>query len=283
MMPNADASAPFTAGTAEQRVADIEQAFADPDIDGLVCSIGGTLSSQLLDRLDYGLIADNPKVFCGYSDVTTLHCAFGKLAGLSTFYGPALLPEWGELPQPAVETASGFLAATASTTPIGTLAHPLTEIVEHVDWSEDRPRRSRAAPPPVAVAEGTVTAPLISACPPVLRELVGTPWMPELSGTVLHLDLPEHPYRALDLLTDLTHLHNCGVLGELAGLVVSRPHLGRGVGDVEQALRLALQPHLFPAVLGIACGHTAPTLTLPQGAVVELSGTDLRVLTPGVS
>jgi muramoyltetrapeptide carboxypeptidase len=70
----------------------------------VLAAIGGDHAVELLPHLDYDLIRANPKLFQGYSDVTVLHWALLRRAGLVTFYGPALLPELGEHPAVLADT-----------------------------------------------------------------------------------------------------------------------------------------------------------------------------------
>ncbi len=72
----------------EKRVADIHDAFADPKVKAVFTVIGGSNSNQLLPYLDYELIRDNPKIFCGFSDITALLNAIYAQTGLVTFSGP---------------------------------------------------------------------------------------------------------------------------------------------------------------------------------------------------
>ena len=78
----------YIAGTPEIRVKDLHRAFADDEINGIFCVKGGFSASQLLDKLDYELIKNNPKVFVGYSDVTNLNIVFNQKCNLGTFHGP---------------------------------------------------------------------------------------------------------------------------------------------------------------------------------------------------
>ena len=78
----------YIAGTPEIRVKDLHRAFADDEIKGIFCVKGGFSASQLLDKLDYELIKNNPKVFVGYSDVTNLNIVFNQKCNLGTFHGP---------------------------------------------------------------------------------------------------------------------------------------------------------------------------------------------------
>ena len=72
----------------EKRVADIHTAFKDKTVKAILTVIGGFNSNQLLKYLDYELIKNNPKIFCGYSDITALSNAILAKTGLQTYYGP---------------------------------------------------------------------------------------------------------------------------------------------------------------------------------------------------
>ena len=76
------------AGKTEIRIEDLHEAFSRKDIKGIFCVKGGYSASQLLDKIDYELIKNNPKVFVGYSDVTNLHIVFNQKCNLGTYHGP---------------------------------------------------------------------------------------------------------------------------------------------------------------------------------------------------
>ena len=78
----------YMAGKAEIRIEDLHEAFSRNDIKGIFCVKGGYSASQLLDKIDYELIKNNPKVFVGYSDVTNLHIVFNQKCNLGTYHGP---------------------------------------------------------------------------------------------------------------------------------------------------------------------------------------------------
>ena len=78
----------YMAGMPEIRVKDLHRAFSDNEVKGIFCVKGGFSASQLLDKLDYELIKNNPKVFVGYSDVTNLNIVFNQKCNLGTFHGP---------------------------------------------------------------------------------------------------------------------------------------------------------------------------------------------------
>ncbi len=281
VMPHAAQDSSWVSGTIGERVSDLHAAFADEQVRGIVTTIGGDHSAQLLESLDFGLIAANPKVFCGYSDITSLlHAVYAK-TGLVTFYGPALLPQFGEWPEPLPETVGRFRAATSTAAPVGALPEYDSMVAEFIDWSEDEtePRQRGTAIRRRLLRDGIGQGPLIAGCVPTIRHLIGTPWLPDYEGSVLVLDIPDMDYEARRLDADLWHLRNAGILSGLAGLVIGRPRsLSPAVIDeVCDVVTEAVRPYRYPVLAQFECGHCDPAATLPIGVTAVLSGTTLTV------
>lgn len=78
----------FSSSSVESRLADIHEAFADPEIDGILTVVGGYNTNQLIQRLDYDLIRKNPKILCGFSDITCLAHAIMAKTNIVTYSGP---------------------------------------------------------------------------------------------------------------------------------------------------------------------------------------------------
>src|SRR5207247_7488689 len=81
----------YLGGSIDERLEDLHSMFADKSVDAVFAIRGGYGSGQLLDRIDYGLLRKNPKIFLGYSDITAMHLAIQKRAGLGTFHGPGAM------------------------------------------------------------------------------------------------------------------------------------------------------------------------------------------------
>ncbi|MHC8523291.1 S66 peptidase family protein [Rossellomorea sp. H39__3] len=90
-----------------KRVTDLHEAFFDPSIMGILCANGGFGSARIAPLLDYERIAENPKIFWGYSDITYLLNALQKWSGLVTFHGPMVASDLNE-EQRTAETVSSF-------------------------------------------------------------------------------------------------------------------------------------------------------------------------------
>jgi len=107
LMPGALERDDWHGGSPEVRAADLQAAFADPEVDAVQTMRGGYGSAQTIPLLDFEAIKQTPKAFFGLSDITALHAALLARAGLSTFYGPSL-SMLGQ-PSPASFTSERFL------------------------------------------------------------------------------------------------------------------------------------------------------------------------------
>ena len=73
------------------RLADFHAAFLDPNVKAILCTIGGFNSNELLPYIDWNIVKNSPKIFCGFSDITVLHQAIFAKTGLVTYYGPGYI------------------------------------------------------------------------------------------------------------------------------------------------------------------------------------------------
>lgn len=86
----------YLAGDDNERIEDIHSAFEDSTVDAIICARGGYGAIRLINNIDYNIIRNNPKIFCGYSDITALSAMILKKAGLITFSGPMAQSDFGE-------------------------------------------------------------------------------------------------------------------------------------------------------------------------------------------
>src|SRR6266404_8954602 len=111
----------FLAGSDEERLGDLMSMFRDPEVKAILCVRGGYGTARLLPLLDYKVIRANPKIFVGYSDITSLHCAFLKKANLVTFHGPMLHSDFCKKDMPDFTLQSFLRTLTQTTAPGGIL------------------------------------------------------------------------------------------------------------------------------------------------------------------
>ncbi len=231
----------YTAGNDAARLDDFHSMFLDRDIKAIFCARGGYGSMRLLDKINYGLIRENPKIILGYSDVTALLLAVQKRCGLATFHGP-MVREFNQMDRENWEFLINILSAGG----------PLS-----VSLGAGK-----------VLISGRATGRLVGGNLSLICHLLGTPFFPSLEGCILFLEEKgEAPYR-LDRM--LTHLALSGQLERLSGLVA---------GDFEEcgdgAFINGLLTDIFsdlgiPLATGLPVGHGRKNLVLPIGITAEL-------------
>jgi muramoyltetrapeptide carboxypeptidase len=254
-MPHAlDRGPLYYAGTAEQRAGDLMAAFADPGVDGIVCTRGGWGSAELLPLLDASVVRANPKAFVGYSDHTSIHTWLARECGLVSFYGPMVAADFAR--------ADGFDAASWD--------HALGGDAEWSVGASEGLLVLRGG-----VAEGT----LAGGCIAILAEALGTPYamLPATADAprVLYLeDIGTKPYQWDRM---LLHLRYAGMLEQVSGIVFGDMRQCVGAEQdalLEGAILHALRDFDGPIAIGLRSGHVdAPNVTVPLGVRVRL---DLR-------
>ena len=243
----------YFAGDDEQRLADLNRALADDDVDGVWCLRGGYGAMRILDGVDYDALRRRPKPLLGYSDITALHAAIGRRAGITSFHGPTARAELSDFSRQSLERALG-----GAGNPCGTASDARTL----------RPGAARGV-----LAGGNLA---------LLAALAGTPYAPRYEGAILVLeDVNEAVYRVDRMLRQLLL---AGALEGLRGIAFGQctecpaesddgaRTLDEVVAELADALRV-------PCVIGLPIGHVADQWTLPLGAIAELdaSGGALHV------
>ena len=279
VMPHSGQATAGLRVTPQTRAEDLHAAFSDPQVDVVLAAIGGDHAVELLPYLDYQLIRTNPKLFQGYSDMTILHWALLKRAGLVTFYGPALLPELGEHPTVLPHTDKWLRAAWFETAPLR-FAPATTWTDEFLDWDQQEDRtRPRALWPSegwVTIREGVAEGRLVAGClETICRHLKDSSAWLDLQGALLVLETSEEVPSLHQVDAYLTELADAAVFEQIRGLVVARPY---GY-DHDQTLRLwslvasRTEASGVPALGNVECGHADPMLTLPMGVRARIDAT----------
>lgn len=286
---HARASHGHTAGTIEQRVDDVHSLFSDPRVKAVLTSVGGLNSNQLLDSLDYDLIARNPKILMGYSDVTALLVAVQRVTGLVTFLGPAVLPQFGEPGGLHRYTEQWFRRVLMHPEAPLELTPSRRSIHEPVRWDVDdtAPRRGTAHRGPRTLVPGSVEGAVVAGNLSTLLVLAGSRYWPDVDGAILCVEEDESESPAsVDRM--VTQLRTMGVFRRIAALLVGRFHPGAGFCRAEplkDVLLTATRGYRLPIAVDFDFGHTDPMFILPNGirARVELGDVPrLELLEPAV-
>ena len=167
LMPGALERDDWHGGSPEVRAADLQAAFADPEVDVVQTMRGGYGSAQTIPLLDFEAIKETPKAFFGLSDITALHAALLARAGLATFYGPSL-SMLGQ-PSPASFTTERFLQVLR-----GETTGPVPEDSERLTV--------------VSIAGGKASGRLVGGCLLDFIFTIGTPWEPDLDDAIFFFE-----------------------------------------------------------------------------------------------
>ena len=262
----------YLAGTDEQRAADLQWALSEPGIDMVHCLEGGYGAARLYRLIDWDAVGD-PRIFCGYSDITALHLALATHANWTTFYGPMFLRFTRKKDELTAETREWFHRALR--------AEPLGRVFEDPD-----------DPYVLTVGEGVAEAPIVGGCLTLVAASLGTPYEIETDGCIVMLeDLNEEPYM-ID--AHLNHLLDAGKLQNAKGLVFGTdvnlkgqtiPEYNESTLSIEEVLDELIAPLGIPAIANVPVGHGKTKVTIPLGARARLDGANktLEILEAGVA
>ncbi len=246
----------YLGGRDEERLADLHSMFADPDVKAIVCLRGGSGAARLLDKLDYDLIARNPKVFMGYSDITAFHQAILTQTGLITFHGPVANSVWTpwvirQLEQLFYE-GKPFVYENPLYT--GSLFEPVLAPIQILT---------------PGIAEGRLLGGNLT----VLTAIAGSSYFPDFTDSILFLeDIGEEPYRVDRMLSQLAltgALKNINgfIFGKCSDCEARNPDKSL---TLEQILDYYIRPLGIPAYQGALIGHIDEQFILPMGARVRM-------------
>ncbi len=255
------------AGRHEDRAADLNRMFADPEVAGIIATEGGSGCLPIVDALDYAAIRRSPKVFCGISDLTILLNAITFRTGVVTFHGPDVAWGFGS-PNPgevSLEVAA-FRAVTMAAEPAGLLP----------TWSG----------PPRVLRPGEGRGPLAGGNLTCLGHLAGTPYFPDLAGAALVLE--GYGLKTAAVRRWLHTLRLGGHLARLAGLALGTwDACFEGEADPQATLTdLVLETTRgteYPIIQVGEVGHNTANVTLPLGCRARISEAGIALEEPAVS
>lgn len=241
------------AGSDDERIEAFHRLAADPKIRAIFFARGGHGVLRILDRIDWDLLARFPRAYIGYSDLTPFLLSVVERLGLVSFHGPMI----------AADLARGLSEAEEESL-LGALRGEF-------------PRTFHCRP---LSGSGVAEGPLLGGCLSLLTAMQGTPFSPNLRGSILFWEeVAEAPYR-IDRM--LTHLRLSDTLTHIAGMIIGHVTWPSTVDSDEAWDLLAgdiLSAPPWPVAWGLHCGHESPNLTLPLGHRARLDiGRNLLVL-----
>ncbi len=254
----------YFAGSAARRARELEEMFVSDQVRAIICARGGYGSNYLLDVLDLNKIKAHPKIFVGYSDLTTLLTYFADSAGIVTFHGPMVAKDFAHAD--GVDVASWERALNGSS-----------------DWAVELDSNVKS------LVEGSAEGILYGGCLSILVASLGTPYEIRTVGTILFLeDLAAKPFQ-IDRM--LMQLKLAGKLTDVEGIIFGEMLDCRQSTDTNKDQGYTLEEVVLrvvgdlgvPVAYGLRSGHVSRrNITLPFGVRAALnvatSGVKLQVL-----
>ena len=249
----------YMAGKAEIRIDDLHEAFSRKDIKGIFCVKGGYSASQLLDKIDYELIRNNPKVFVGYSDVTNLHIVFNQKCNLGTYHGPMvksnMINDFNDY------TKSSFFKA-----------------LEKQEWKYEEPENMTLS----ILTDGNASSDIINGVLTggnlaIIVTTLGTKYEIDTKDKILFLEDVDEETGSLNRM--LTHLKYAGKLEDCKAVVFGNFTACKNTYtkenqhyDLMELLKDFFVDYDKPVIYGMESGHKKPYMfTLPLGAKCSIN------------
>jgi muramoyltetrapeptide carboxypeptidase len=255
----------YFSASLKARQAELQNALIRPDVRAVFCTRGGYGSAELLEGLRT-VRMKRPRIFCAFSDLTSVHIFLWQRLHWVTFYGPLV--------------AGGFDAGANATGGYDPDTFMCAMTATNSGWSA--PLRGETT------ARGDAAGTLLGGCITLIETSIGTPWELDTRGSILLLeDRGLKPYQ-LDRM--LLHLKQAGKFNGVKGIVLgefpdSEPPEA-SAATVSDVCKRILGPLRIPIVYGAPVGHTLrPMLTLPLGVRARLHATGegrLDILDPAV-
>jgi muramoyltetrapeptide carboxypeptidase len=264
----------YLAGTDKRRAEEFNEAFADPEVDGVLCVRGGYGCMRMMPLVDWDAVKKNPKLLLGFSDITALHAGMNK-AGVVSFHGPGPASGLGSAEGPTEFTGKYVLRAVEATpeSPAGPYTVEVPKDVSEVD----------------SFGKGKATGRLVGGNLSLISALEGTPYAIDTKGAILMIeDVNEAPYR-IDRMVQQLKL--AGKLDGVKGVV-----LGKFTEDFVRedkltddkrfdttgVLRQYFEDLGVPVLVNYPIGHYPQNCTVPLGGEVEIDADakTLKILAP---
>ena len=256
----------YMAGKAEIRIEDLHEAFSRKDIKGIFCVKGGYSASQLLDKIDYELIKNNPKVFIGYSDVTNLHIVFNQKCNLGTYHGPMVKSNM-------INDFNDYTKASFFTA------------LEKQEWKYEEPENM----PLSILIDGNVSSEIINGVltggnMAIIVTTLGTEYEIDTKGKILFLEDVDEEIGSLNRM--LTHLKYAGKFSDCKTVVFGNFVACKNTYTKEnqhyellELLKDFFADYDKPVIYGMESGHKKPYMfTLPLGAKCSINLQNKEIL-----
>lgn len=279
-MPNSLKGEDYLYKNPKARAEDLMTAFSDKSIKGIIANIGGDDSIRLLPYINFDVISENPKIFMGYSDITVSHL-FCHKAGISSFYGPAILTDFAEnieMHPYTIEMVNRTLFSNQSIGNIQPANEWTSERLEWIEKNKDQGRRmQKNSGYELLQGSGTAQGRLIGGCIEVLEFVKGTELWPEekyWENCILFFETSEDKPEPVLVKYWLRNYAAQGILQKANGIIFGKPQDEKYYDEYKEQIQTVMKEfglEDLPILYNLNFGHTEPKFILPYGALAEIN------------
>jgi len=250
----------YLAGTDEERVTDLHQMISDKSVKAIFCLRGGFGAVRLLDKIDYKLVGNNPKIFVGFSEITALQMAFYRKCGLVTFAGPMVIPNF---------------------------SRNISSFTEENFWETiSSPKKRISVKAKILLGTNTknysgVVGRILGGNLAVLTSLIGSKYFPELKDSILFLEeVGEPPYK-IDRMLNQLRLNK--IFKKVKGIILgsfidcSEKDEAKKTLTLEQIWEDYFNELNIPVFHSFPHGHINDLVTFPIGLKVKLNVSEVVI------
>lgn len=272
-----EADPDYLAASVEARVEDLNEAFKDKNVKAILTVIGGFNSNSILDYIDYEAIKENPKIFCGFSDITALSNAIHAKTGLVTYSGPHY-SSFGML--------KGF-EYTLEYFKKMFFQEEEFEIKASENWSDDawfidqENRKFEKHEGMFIINEGEAEGNIVGGNLCTLNLLQGTQYMPNIENKILFLedDNLSGDVFLMEFDRNLQSLMHMPEFKTVKGIVLGRAEVASCMTVEKWTKLIKNKPELahIPVIGNANFGHTTPIMTFPVGGHAKLVAKENKI------
>lgn len=270
----------YRSGSIKERAEELNDLIRNPNVSCIMSTIGGLNSNSLLPYIDYETFQKNPKIMIGYSDTTALLLGIYAKTGIPTFYGPALVPSFGEF-EPFVDCTYKYFADTLLTDqhlPYN-INQPLFWSDEFINWEEKTKEKDLRPNNWISVIGGKATGRIIGGNLNTIQGIWGSPYMPLIQdGDILFIE--DSSKDAATIERSFSSLKINGVFDKVSGIILGKHEQFDDCGTNRKPYEIlleVLQNQKLPFLADFDCCHTHPMITLPIGIQVEMDATNKTI------
>ena len=262
MFPTCYTNYGHLAASDEERAKDVNNAFKDETIKGIICLRGGYGTIRILDLIDYEMIASNPKVFVGFSDITALHTAFNQICNMTTFHGPMAATNFARVKNDKVEfdiySSESLVKNIFTNEPIGFHRNPNNEELKSLNLGR---------------AQGQLTGGNLT----LLTAALGSKYEIDTQGKILFIEEIGEAVYKLDRM--LTTLALAGKFNDCVGIILGsfvkcerekKAYEGGLDLPLEEVVNNTLVKYKKPIIYNFKAGHNFPQPTMALGTKVRI-------------